>query len=344
MSGYRYTFVKFIRDWMLIFGMVAGAGAYLLYHAVPSIHGAGPVLEAVCTHLQPVLLFLMLFLSFCKIEPHQMRPHRWQAWLLLIQAGTFTALALLLVWALHSDAGLARRIAGARIPLESAMLCLICPTATACAVVTGKLGGNMAGVVTYTILINILVAILVPLTVPLLYPMGGMSFGMAFSKILAKVFPLLIMPSVSAWIVRYLFPKLHSRILAYTDLSFHIWSFSLTLAIAMSTRAVVHNEGAASLLLWIAIVSLACCILQFWVGKAIGSHYGCRVSAGQALGQKNTVFQIWMGYTFMDPVTSVAGGFYSIWHNCFNTWQLYRRRKQLEAASTPTDPTPAASE
>ncbi|MCR5570780.1 MAG: transporter, partial [Bacteroidales bacterium] len=61
--------------------------------------------------------------------------------------------------------------------------------------------------------------------------------------------------------------------------------------------------------------------------------YGCRISAGQALGQKNTVFEIWMGYTFMDPVTSVAGGFYSIWHNCFNTWQLYRRRKSLEASS-----------
>ena len=330
MAGYRYTFVKFIRDWMLIFGMVAGAGAYLLYHAIPSLHGAGPVLEAVCTHLQPVLLFIMLFLSFCKIEPHQMRPHRWQAWLLLIQAGTFTALALLLVWALRSDTGLARRIADARIPLESAMLCLICPTATACAVVTGKLGGNMAGVVTYTILINILVAILVPLTVPLLYPMGGMSFGMAFSKILAKVFPLLIMPSVSAWIVRYLFPKLHSRILAYTDLSFHIWSFSLTLAIAMSTRAVVHNEGAASLLFWIAAVSLVCCIFQFWAGKAVGSHYGCRISAGQALGQKNTVFAIWIAYTYLNPISSVGPGCYILWQNVINSIELWVFGKEAE--------------
>ena len=331
MAGYKYTFIKFIRDWMLIFGMVVGAGAYLLYHAIPSLHSAGPVLETICTHLQPILLFIMLFLSFCKIEPHQMRPHRWQAWLLLIQTVMFVLPALLLVWALRSDTGFAQRIVSARIPIESAMLCLICPTATACAVVTGKLGGNMAGVVTYTILINIVVAVVVPLTVPLLYPMGGMSFGTAFSKILAKVFPLLIMPSITAWIVRYLFPKFHSRILRYTDLSFHIWSFSLTLAIAMSTRAVVHNEGTAQLLLWIAVVSLVCCIFQFWIGKAVGSHYGCRVSAGQALGQKNTVFEIWMGYTFMDPVTSVAGGFYSIWHNCFNTWQLYRRRKQLEA-------------
>ena len=331
MAEYRYTFKKFVRDWMLVFGMVGGAGAYIAYHAMPALHAAGPALEAVCTHLQPVLLFIMLFLSFCKIEPHQMRPHRWQAWLLLIQAGLFTGLALLLVWALRSDAALAQRIAAARIPVESAMLCLICPTATACAVVTGKLGGNMAGVVTYTILINIVVAVLVPLTVPLLYPTGGLSFGMAFSRILAKVFPLLIMPSVTAWIVRYLFPRLHAKLLSYTDLAFYIWAFSLTLAIAMSTRAVVHNDGAPGLLLAIALVSLACCILQFWAGKAVGSRYGCRISAGQALGQKNTVFQIWMGYTFMDPVTSLAGGFYTIWHNVYNTWQLYRRRKSLES-------------
>ena len=333
MAGYRYTFRKFLRDWMLVFGMVAGAGAYIAYRAMPALHPAGPVLETICTHLQPAMLFAMLFLSFCKIEPHQMRPHRWQAWLLLIQAVCFLGLAFLLVWALRSDTAAGRWIAQARIPVESAMLCLVCPTATACAVVTGKLGGNMAGVVTYTILINIVVAILVPLTVPLLYPMGGMSFGMAFSKILAKVFPLLIMPSVTAWIVRYLFPKLHAKLLSYTDLSFHIWAFSLTLAILMSTRAVVHNGGSPVVLLEIALVSLVCCIFQFWIGKAVGSRYGCRISAGQALGQKNTVFEIWMGYTFMDPVTSVAGGFYSIWHNCFNTWQLYRRRKSLESSA-----------
>ncbi len=33
----------------------------------------------------------------------------------------------------------------------------------------------------------------------------------------------------------------------------------------------------------------------------------------------------------MDPVVSVAGGFYTIWHNAFNSWQLYRRRLDLDA-------------
>ena len=51
----------------------------------------------------------------------------------------------------------------------------------------------------------------------------------------------------------------------------------------------------------------------------------------QSLGQKNTVFAIWMGYTFFTPVTAVAGGFYSVWHNIVNSWQLYRQRKREEA-------------
>ena len=74
-----------------------------------------------------------------------------------------------------------------------------------------------------------------------------------------------------------------------------------------------------------AAVSLICCIIQFWIGRRIGAKYGSSVTAGQALGQKNTVFAIWMAYTFMTPVTSIAGGFYSLWHNIFNSWQLYRQ-------------------
>ena len=325
MGEYRYTFLKFLRDWALIIGMIVGASLYLVYHAVPALHPAGPVLLAIVKELQPVLLFAMLFLSFCKIEPQQMRPHRWMGWLLLVQALSFVALALLLIF-----------LPGMRLRMgvEAAMLCLICPTATACAVVTGKLGGNMAGVVTYTVLINLVVAVLVPLMVPLIHPTAGLSFGEAFMRILAKVFPLLILPCLSAWLVRYLLPKFHAWLLHFPNLSFYIWAFSLTLAILMSTRAIVQNGSGAAVLGEIAAASLLTCILQFWLGRRIGKRYRCPISAGQALGQKNTVFSIWMGYTFLDPVTSVAGGFYSIWHNVYNTYQMYRKRKRDEAART----------
>ena len=321
MGEYRYTLVKFLRDWALIIGMIVGASLYLIYHAIPALHPAGPMLEAIAKRVQPVLLFIMLFLSFCRIEPQQMRPHKWMLWLLLVQAGLFIGLALLLVfWPALP----------ARYGVEAAMLCLICPTATACAVVTGKLGGNMAGVVTYTVLINLVVAVLVPLTVPLIHPMEGLSFGESFAKILSKVFPLLILPALLAWLVRYLLPKFHAWLTGFPDLAFYIWAVSLTLAILMSTRAIVRNASGAGVLWEIGLASLLSCAFQFWLGRRIGRRYKCPVSAGQALGQKNTVFGIWMGYTFLDPVVSVAGGFYTIWHNCYNTYQMYRKRKRDE--------------
>ena len=321
MGEYRYTLVKFLRDWALIIGMIVGASLYLVYHAIPALHPAGPVLEQIAKRVQPVLLFIMLFLSFCRIEPQQMRPHKWMLWLLLIQAGLFVGLALVLLrWPEIP----------ARRALEAAMLCLICPTATACAVVTGKLGGNMAGVVTYTVLINLVVAVLVPLMVPLIHPMEGLTFSEAFLRILAKVFPLLILPALLAWLVRYLLPKFHAWLMRFPDLAFYIWAVSLTLAILMSTRAIVQN-GAGGVLWGIGAASLLSCIFQFWLGRRIGRRYGCPISAGQALGQKNTVFGIWMGYTFLDPVVSVAGGFYTIWHNCYNTYQMYRKRKRDES-------------
>ena len=322
MGEYRYTFLKFLRDWALIIGMIVGASCYLIYHSIPALHPAGPVLEQIVRELQPSLLFVMLFLSFCKIEPHQMRPHRWMGWLLLVQCGLFVGLSLLLYFCPELPL---------RHGVEAAMLCLICPTATACAVVTGKLGGNMAGVVTYTVLINLAVSVLVPLMVPLIHPVAGLTFYEAFAKILAKVFPLLILPCLAAWLVRYLLPKFHAWLLRFPNLSFYIWAFSLTLAILMSTRAIVQNGAGAAVLWEIGVASLLTCILQFWLGRRIGRRYKCPISAGQALGQKNTVFSIWMGYTFLTPVVSVAGGFYSIWHNVYNTYQMYRKRKDAEA-------------
>ncbi len=111
------------------------------------------------------------------------------------------------------------------------------------------------------------------------------------------------------------------------DLAFHLWVLSLTLAIAVSTRAVVHAEVGVWYLIGIALVSFICCILQFALGRLIAGKNGDAITGGQALGQKSTVFMIWTGYTFFSPVSAVTGGFYSIWHNTINSLQLYRARK-----------------
>lgn len=325
MSGIK----QIIKEWMLPISMTVGAATYLAYHFMPEpVHRFGPVLSDIVAVVQPLLLFAMLFLTFCRIEPRQLMPHRWHWPLLLIQGLSFVALGALIVLLkskLQDGAG------DWIVLIESAMLCLICPTATAAAVVTRKLGGDVPGITTYTILINLLVAFLVPAVVPMVHPQGGVTFCMAFSMILAKVFPLLIMPCLAAWLTRYLLPKAHSWLISKPDLPFKIWAVSLALAIAVTVKAIVHSDLSFILMCLIALVSLLCCIFQFAVGRWVGSWYGHKkgrhdkkITAGQALGQKNTVFAIWMGYTFMTPESSIVGGFYSIWHNLYNSWQLHR--------------------
>ena len=327
---------------MLPVAMLTGASGYLLYHVLPEpFHCAGPFLSEAIGLIQPLLIFSMLFLTFCRIEPKDLKPHRWHWWLLLVQGLSFAGLGLLAMWAMKVLPG---NVHDKVVLIESAMLCLICPTATAAAVVTRKLGGDVAAITTYTVLINLLTAVLVPLVVPMIHPMQGMDFWTSFSIIVAKIFPLLICPCLAAWLVRYLAPRLHKSLLQVPDLAFYLWSVALTFAIAVTTKAIVHSTMSIRLLLYMAIISLICCVLQFVVGRFVGSRYRPRrpdispevesrgkavrtVTAGQALGQKNTVFAIWMAYTFMTPETAIVGGLYSLWHNFYNSWQLYKAGK-----------------
>ena len=324
---------------MLPIAMTTGASVFLIYDATPCLHRFGPFLSDVVGIIQPMFIFSMLFLTFCRIEPKDLKPHRWHWWLLLIQGGLFSLLGLvayLLISMLSVESG------DWVVLIECAMLCLICPTATAAAVVTRKLGGDVPGITTYIILINILAAVLVPLIVPLVHPVAEIDFWMAFSMIMAKVFPLLILPCLAAWLVRYLFPKLHRWFLKFPDLPFYIWSLALCLAIAITTKSIMRSDMSLFMLAMMSLISLICCVFQFGMGRFIGGRYRPRIpvpaveergkevrkiTAGQAMGQKNTIFAIWMAYTFMTPESSIVGGFYSIWHNIYNSWQLYRHSR-----------------
>ena len=298
--------------------MISGALAYYICSQLPLNYEVKHDILSVIEVLQPVLLFIMLFVAFCKIKPTDLKPHRWHLWLLLTQCLIFFA-ACLFLWAYPTS--------GARVIVEGFMLAIICPTATACAVVTQKLGGDSAATTSYTIIINLVVALLCPLLLPVAHPQPGLTFLPAFMVIINKVFPLLIVPLFLAWFVRYLMPSFHKRIVATKDLAFYMWAVSLAIAIAVTCKALAHSEESLWNVGGIAVVTLVACLFQFTFGKWIGSHYGKRMEAGQALGQKNTVFIIWLGYTFLSPITAAAGGFYSVWHNLVNSWQLYKKRK-----------------
>ena len=319
--------VQFLKNWALVISITLGIVSYFLFVALPLSAELHVAANKAVSVVQPLLIFAMLFLSFCKIKPTDLKLCGWHPWLLLLQTALFvifcTALLLL-------------PKGSARIILEGTMLCLVCPTATAAAVIVDKLGGHAAHLVTYTVLINLTVSILVPLVVPLVHPQPDMTFISAFAAIISKVFPLLICPLLLAWLIRYAFPKLNEHLQHTGDLPFYLWAVSLCIAIAVSTRSIVHSSVGIVVLALIALMSFFSCIFQFWAGKRIGSRFDSaapplhpeKTTAGQALGQKNTVFLIWMCYTFFTPVTAIAGGFYCIWHNVINSWQLYRQRTQ----------------
>ena len=57
---------KVIKEWMLPIAMVTGASLYLIYHFLPEpVHRIGPFLDNLVSVLQPLLIFSMLFLTFC---------------------------------------------------------------------------------------------------------------------------------------------------------------------------------------------------------------------------------------------------------------------------------------
>jgi hypothetical protein len=53
--------------------------------------------------------------------------------------------------------------------------------------------------------------------------------------IMAKIFPLLIMPCLAAWMVRYMVPRLHRCLVKYPDIPFYLWAVGLAGAAISAT-------------------------------------------------------------------------------------------------------------
>ncbi|MDR0745091.1 MAG: transporter [Mediterranea sp.] len=293
--------LKFLRNWALPVAMLVGAVGYPLFIRL--------------SFLTPTLIFVMLLLTFSRISLKELKPKPLHLWLLTIQLVAAVVIYLLL--------------RGVDVVLaQAAMVCVICPTATSAAVITAKLGGSAAGLTTYTLLINMVVAVVVPVMFPLIEPHPEVSFWAACSMILGKVFVLLICPFLLSLFLRRVLPKVHHTLLNLHELAFYLWAFALTIVTSQILSSLLNYAEDITIGILIAIATLVICCLQFFLGKTLGSIYNDRVSGGQALGQKNTILAIWMAHTYLDPLSAVGPGFYVIWQNMINSWQLWKKRKK----------------
>lgn len=316
--------LRFLKNWTLPVAMLTGTLVYFLFAKTPVLSPVASALSGVVERLTPALIFAQLLLTFCKVDWRDLKPKWWHVWLLLFQLVSSLFLATFLVIAPLQE--------GYRCLLQGVMVCLICPTATAAAVITAKLGGSASALTTYTLLSNLLAAVTVPLVFPLVEARAGVSFLFAFSNILSKVFPVLLIPFFLACVLRAYFPKIHHLLLGASDIAFYLWAIALSIVSGQTVRSLVLSEASWMLECSIALAGLLACACQFYIGKRVGGYYDDRISGGQALGQKNTVLAIWMAYTYLNPLSSVGPGSYVLWQNLFNSWQLWKKRKSEESS------------
>lgn len=317
--------IQFIKDWTLPVAIAIGSTCYLLFYWVPGLDAAGDALGPVFDLIFPLFVFLTLLVTFCKVDYHQMRPHRWQAGVLAAQL-LLVAVNIGIIFWVESLPDHSSPITS-KLLWEAVLTCIIGPSASAAPVVAGKLGGNISTMTTYTLLSSMVSAVLIPLVFPILEQVIHVDFLSAFLVILQKVSIVLLLPLVLGWFIQHYMHGLHRRIVSMPNLSFYFWAISLSITTGITVKNIVHSEATILLLLLIAIATFLLCFVQFAIGRGIGRYLGEEINAGQALFQKNTALSIWVAYMYLNPVASVGAGCYVLWQNIINSFEIYEHRK-----------------
>lgn len=269
--------------------------------------------------LMPFLIFAMLFVSYSNLALRNLRVSRLHFILLSIQL-----LGSLLVYQLiyYFDPVVA----------QSAMICILAPTATSAIVITGMLGGNMASLATYTLISNLSVVLFAPLFFVLTGYENGESVFQSFWIIFQKVFFILLVPLILNVLLKRGFPKGHNYIKSKQSISFYLWNMALIIVTARTVKFIVDQETVNYRTeISIALVCLIICVFQFFMGRRLGRKYNDTVAGGQGLGQKNTVLAIWLSQTYLNPISSLGPGSYILWQNMVNSYQVWKhgRKKNI---------------
>lgn len=289
-----------LKPWMLPIAMVTGIVFHSWIHYV--------------AFLTPYLIFTMLLITFCRVNPKEIRVDRMSARLIMVQLLGSVALYLML-----------RPVN--EVLAQGAFMCVFCPTATAAPVVTGMLGGSVGRLVSYSLVSNVSVAVIAPLAFTV---MGSQNVDIlsATATIASRVAPLILLPLVVAVVMGRTVPRVHHALATHQSLSFYIWAVSLIIVVGNSVSFVMNEPPEEMMLIvWLALAAGVACGVQFAVGRRIGRSCGDKISGAQGLGQKNTVLAIWMAMTYLNPLSSVAPAAYVAWQNTVNSIQIYFRQR-----------------
>ena len=270
----------------------------------------------------PYLIFSILLLTFAAVDVRKLKFSPMFVWILLFQVVVSISLYALL-----------KSLDVSPVIAEGVMMAALCPVASSVAVVSCMLGADRQTVTSFTIIGNLVISIVAPAYFTLIGVHPELSFMASFLSILRRVGVVIGLPFFIALVLQLWLPKVNRVLSRYKGLSFYLWSVALLFTIGQTIDFIfLHGEGNWNVILWLGVVSLLFCAVQFALGKWIGSRYGDVIAGGQLLGQKNTAMGIWMANHYLHPLTSVVLAFYAILQNLFNSWQIWRHdRKKKEA-------------
>ncbi len=264
--------------------------------------------------ISPVLIFAMLFVTFCKVSVRDIKLSPIHLFLVLFQLVAAPA-----AYYIFSPLG--------EVVAQGAMICFIAPVAMAAVAVAAMLGANIITMASFTLVCNVVMSLAIPLFLDL--------FGngeCTFAEIFARVLPLLVYPILVAQILRVVAPKVAAWIGERSYISFYMWLILMTFVLARTTNFVVLQIDSISTFTFaaLALVALFACLVQYGLGRVLGNMFGDGVAGAQSLGQKNTVLAVWLAQSFLNPIASIAPTAYIIWQNIVNSYQIYRfdRRKR----------------
>ena len=306
--------VRLLKDWTLPVAMTLGCVVYFIFSLTPFLEGAADFFAPIFERIVPLFMFLILFVTFCKVDFHKMRPVRWHLWIGIFQVLFVVILMVFIVYL---------RLSGNNLILSEAILtCIIAPCAAAAPVVTQKLGGNLEQMTTYTFLSNFITALLIPICFPMIDKAADITFLSAFLKILREVCLVLVLPMLLAYVVKHRMKRFHRLVIGVKDLSYYMWACSLSILTGVTLRQMVHANNSVWFILSIAFLGFILCVVQYSVGRFVGHYFDMTLEAGQGLGQKNTAFAIWISYTYLHPLSAVGPGCYILWQNMINSVEI----------------------
>ena len=272
----------------------------------------------------PYLIFAILLLNYVAVDMKKLKVTGLDVWIMLFQ----------IVVSLGSYF-LAKALGASELVAQGILGGVLCPVAASSVVIATMLGANRETVTTYTIVGNLMVALVGPVYFSFIGTLQELPLLQSMWLIFRRIAPTLALPFFVALFLQHFAPKANAFLCRYKGFSFYLWALALTITLGQTIDFMFLNgrEEKDSILI-LGAASVFFCIVQFAVGRYLGHFFNRIQEAGQALGQKNTNFAIWIAYTYLNPLASVGPGCYILWQNVINSIELWQHKR----SSSPPSP------